>query len=199
MDLQNPAGSLEINELEERIMAQRRKSSTKYETFGNVAYEAATGETVLDAPRDGAVSEPLPRLRPREEAQTEARVRTRRAGVVSPFAVIGFLCVAVLAVVLLVNCTQLAVYTDEMTTLRTELTDLQEEEADLLVQYELAYDLKSIKDDMLASGTMVEPDESQKVTLDLSEPDSIVVYDASEPESTGFWAQIGHFFSNLFG
>ncbi len=178
-------------------MAQARRKSSRYETYGSVAYETVGNDAVITIPRRGALEEPMPRLRPKERTRAKARakVETRPAGVVSPFAVTGFLCIGVMVVLMLVCCVRLAVYTDEAVQLSSELSDLEEEEAQLQVQYELAYDLKAIKEEMLADGTLVEPTESQKVVLDLSEPDNMVVYDTQED---GLLDKLGAFISGLF-
>ncbi|MCC8121483.1 MAG: hypothetical protein LIO42_05830 [Oscillospiraceae bacterium] len=179
-------------------MAQARRKSSRYETYGNVAYETVGSGAVITIPKEGAVEEPMPRLRPKERTRAKARVRvqTRQPGVVSPFAVTGFLCIGVMVLLMLVCCVRLAVYTDEAVQLSSELSDLEEEEAQLLVQYGLAYDLQAIKEEMLANGTLVEPTESQKVVLDLSEPDNMVVYDTQEE---GLLDKLGDFISGLFG
>ncbi|MCD8376329.1 MAG: hypothetical protein LUD69_05250 [Oscillospiraceae bacterium] len=178
-------------------MAQTRRKSSRYETYGSVAYEPTGGGAVITIPRQGEAAEPLPHLRPKERAKARPKVETRPAGVVSPFAVTGFLCVAVLAVLILVCCVRLAVYTDEAVQLRSELSDLEDEEALLLVEYELAYDLQAIKEEMLANGTLVEPTDSQTVVLDLSEPDNMVVYDSDS--GGGLLDKLGELFSGLFG
>lgn len=178
-------------------MAQTRRKSTRYETYGNVAYESTSGGAVITIPRQGEVAEPLPHLRPKERTKARPKVKTRPAGVVSPFAVTGFLCVAVLAVLILVSCARLAVYTDETVQLRSDLSDLEDEEALLMVEYELAYDLQTIKEEMLADGTLVEPTDSQTVVLDLSEPDNMVVYDSDS--DGGLLDKLSDLFSGLFG
>jgi hypothetical protein len=107
-------------------------------------------------------------------------VRVRQAGKVSPFAVIGFLSVGVLAVLLLMCYVRLTVINDQSVQLRTQLSELQEEESKLLTQYEMAYDLQAIEQQLTADGTMVKPSSSQMVVLDLSEPDNVVIYDQTE-------------------
>ncbi len=179
-------------------MAQVRQKSTRYETYGNVAYESTGNGAVITIPQGGEITEPVPHLRPKERTRTYPKVKTREAGLVSPFAVIGTLCIAVLVILFLINCVHLAVYTDETVQLSSQLADLQDEEASLMVQYEMAYDLQAIKDEMLAQGTLVEPTESQKVVLDLSEPDNMVVYDTDNSTGSGLLDRLGSFLSNLF-
>ena len=54
----------------------------------------------------------------------------------------------------------------------------------LRAQYELAYDLESIEQNLTDSGAMVKPQNGQIIYVDLSEPDS-VTYFQQEEEATG--------------
>jgi hypothetical protein len=171
------------------VPTQSRRAATKYETYGNVAYDPAwSGGAVAvprrgdaaELPRQGEITRPQPRVRPKERTLARPHVRVRQAGKVSPFAVIGFLCVGVLTVLLLMCYVRLTVINDESVQLRSQLSQLQEEESKLLTQYEMAYDLQAIEEELTADGTMVKPSSSQMVVLDLSEPDNVVIYDQTE-------------------
>ena len=69
---------------------------------------------------------------------------------------------------------QLAVANDEMVTLRRELTALQDEHVKLSAQYEKVFDLKTIQE--AVGDTMVRPTNDQVVYIDLSEPDTVTVF-----------------------
>ena len=86
----------------------------------------------------------------------------------------------VFAVLLLFSYVQLAVISDQVVSLRSDLTGLKSEEAKLRAQYELAYDLESIEQTLTASGAMVKPQNGQVIYVDLSEPDSITYYQQEE-------------------
>lgn len=161
-------------------VAQRRTS--RYEVYGNVAYDPVWegGAVVAPAPGQQEVLRPRPNVRPKERTLARPRVQVREAGAVSPFAVVGFLSIAVMAILLLMCCVRMTVLNDETIQLRDQLSQLQEEEAELLARYELAYDLQAIEAQLLADGTMVRPGSEQMVVLDLSEPDNVMVYDQSE-------------------
>ena len=161
-------------------VAQRRTS--RYEVYGNVAYDPVWegGAVAAPAPERQEVLRPRPNVRPKERTLARPRVQVREAGKVSPFAVVGFLSIAVMAVMLLMCCVRLTILNDESAHLRNQLTQLQAEEADLLARYELAYDLQAIETELLSSGTMVRPASDQMVVLDLSEPDNVVVYGQTE-------------------
>jgi hypothetical protein len=105
---------------------------------------------------------------------TRTRVQVREAGQVAPFAVIGFLAVAVFAVLLLMSYAQLTVVNGEMTSLRDELSSLQSENATLTAQYEKVFDMQAIQE--AVGDTMVRPTYDQVVYIDLSEPDTVVIY-----------------------
>ena len=161
--------------------AQRRNRSIQPRgTYGNLAYAQPAARPLE---RGGAeVLRPQPKVRPRERALTRPKVRVREAGQISVFAVVGFLAVGVFAVLLMLSTVQLTMVSDEVVSLRSELSSLQSEEAKLMAQYELAFDPSTIEERVTADGSMVKPAAGQIYTLDLSESDSVVYYDQ---ESTG--------------
>ena len=152
----------------------RRSQLSSYRTYGSVAYAPAYDGTAVRAPRREEVLRPKPRVRPRE------RVLTRTQA--SVFAVIGFLAVGVFAALLLLSYTQYAVLTDQVVTLRSELTTLQTENATLSAEYEKVFDMERIQ--AAVGDTMIRPTGDQVEYIDLSEPDSVVVY-GQEDAKTG--------------
>ena len=147
----------------------------RYSSYGNVAYDPAYDAGAVRAPRDGRVVQP--RVLPRERAVARPKVNLRPAGQVSLFAVAGFLAVAVFAAMVLMSYVQLNVLSDQVVDMRAQYADLKGEEARLLAQYELAFDLKSIEAAVTADGRMVKPQSSQIHYMDLSGSDSVVVYE----------------------
>ena len=99
----------------------------------------------------------------------------------APFAVVGFLAVAVFAVMLIASYTQLTVANDEMVSLRRELSSLQSENAKLSAQYEKVFDLATIQ--AVVGDTMVRPTNEQVVYIDLSAPDTVTVYQSGGGDS----------------
>ena len=136
-------------------------------------------EEVRDNPRARSAK---PRVRPRERVLTRTQVQVREAGQASVFAVIGFLAVGVFAALLLLSYTQYAVLTDQVVTLRSELTTLQTENATLSAEYEKVFDMERIQ--AAVGDTMIRPTGDQVEYIDLSEPDSVVVY-GQEDAKTG--------------
>lgn len=179
------------------MAAEARRRTTRYEVYGNVAYDPVWegGAVAAPAPERQEVLRPRPNVRPKERTLARPRVQVREAGKVSPFAVVGFLSVGVLAILLLMTCVRLTVINDEAVQLRSQLSELKEEETKLLAQYELAYDLQAIETQLTTDGTMVRPSSSQMVVLDLSEPDNVVIYDRTE--NVGALDKIGNLLSDL--
>lgn len=166
----------------------RRRNTTAYSTYGSVAYAPAYDGSAVRAPRREEelrrAPAPFPKRREQVRRQERARVQVRQAGVVAPFAVIGFLAVAIFAVMLITSYSQLTVANDEMVSLRRELSELQDEHSKLSAQYEKVFDLATVE--AAVGDTMVRPTNDQVVYIDLSAPDTVTVYQDGTGTS---WAQ----------
>ena len=152
-------------------MASRHRSNSTYRTYGSVAYAPAYDGSAVRAPGRESTLQPRPKVRP----------RTREAGEVSPFAVIGFAAVGVFAALLMFSYAQFVVANDAVVTLRNDLKTLQAENVTLSARYEQVFDMERIQ--AAVGDTMVRPTEEQIVYLDLSEPDSVVLYGEEETAS----------------
>ena len=159
--------------------AVKRRKYSKYDTIPFPMYDGSAARQL----EQEEVLRPRPLVRPRERAVVRPKVRVREEGIVSPFAVVGFLAVLVFAVLLLFSYVQLAVISDQVVSLRSDLTGLKTEEAKLRAQYELAYDLDAIQESLTTSGTMVEPQNGQTVYVDLSEPNTVKVFQQEDGTS----------------
>ena len=181
-------------------MASRRRNRPSYDTYGNVAYAPAYDGSAVRAPGREETLQPKPKVRPRERERTltRTRVQVREAGEVSPFAVIGFLAVGIFAALLMWSYAQYVVTTDQLVTMRSELSDLQEENVRLSAQYEKVFDMERIQ--AAVGDTMIRPTNDQIVYLDLSEPDNVVLY--GEKETTqgplGLLEGLKELFGDLF-
>ena len=154
-------------------MATRRRFTTRYDSYGSVAYAPVYEGNTVRAPRREEEYQPIPQPRRQQLERTEVEVR--QAGAVAPFAIIGFMAVAVLAALLLFSHAQSTVLNAEVVQLRSQLTTLEAENAKLSAQYEQVFDMSKIQE--AVGDTMVRPTGSQAVYLDLSEPDTVVVFD----------------------
>lgn len=112
----------------------------------------------------------------RKRAVKRLELEVREPGKVAPFAVVGMLTVCLLAMLMLSQYASLVGVNDDAVKLKNSLETLQTEEAKLLTQYELAYDLQAIEQEVLASGEMVKPQSSQMQNIELTEPDSVKYY-----------------------
>ena len=154
----------------------RRRNTTAYSTYGSVAYAPAYDGNAVRAPRREEELRRAPRPKQREQVRRHerARVEVRKAGKVSLFAVVGFMAVAVFAVMLVASYAQLSVANDEMVALQRELSELQSQNTILTAQYEKVFDLATIQE--AVGDTMIRPTNDQVVYIDLSAPDTVTVY-----------------------
>ena len=165
------------------MATHRRRTTTAYSTYGSVAYAPAYDGTAVRAPRREEelrrAPAPYPRRREQVRRHERTQVEVRQAGAVAPFAVVGFLAVAIFAVMLVISYAQLTVANDEMVSLRRELTQLKSDNVTLTAQYEKVFDMASIQ--AAVGETMVRPTSDQVVYIDLSAPDTVTVYQETGP------------------
>ena len=175
-----------------------RERNRRYPNYRQVGSGAYDGSAVRQLERE-EVLQPRPQVRPRKRALSRPRVQVREAGRVSVFAVAGFFAVGVFAVLLLMTYVELTAVSEEVVQMRSQMETLRSEEAQLRAQYELTYDLSSIEEAMVASGTMVKPQRGQIFYVDLSEPDSITYFNQQEPLSglKGAWESFQSVWDNV--
>lgn len=172
---------------------KRNRYNSARATYGSAAYD-------LDYQRGGSIAAPRPLVRPREETAVRPKVRVREAGKVSIFAVVGFLAIGVFAVLVLLSGIQLTTLSDDIAALNKQMTTLQSEESKLRTKYELAFDLASIETAVTSNGSMVKPQSGQILYLDLSEPDSVVLFEQGETPLKGvegMFQGVGEVFTNV--
>lgn len=156
-----------------------KHQSIRYNSYGNVAYAPQMDGNVVAAPREVEYGYPLPKRRVQERTQarplTRTRVQTREAGAGSPFAIVGFLAVGIFAALLMMSYVQFTGVADNMVSMQKEYDALQTDNGTLSAQYDQVFNLKHIEESI--GTTMIRPSEDQLVYLDLSQPDSVVVFD----------------------
>ncbi|MGI5962807.1 MAG: hypothetical protein ACOX7N_03705 [Lawsonibacter sp.] len=159
-------------------MAARRRNPSAYHTYGSVAYAPAYDGSAVRIPRREEELQRRPQPKQREQvrrhALTRTQVQVREAGQVAPFAVVGFLAVAVFAALLLLSYVQYTVLSNQVVSLRSEMETLQKESVTLSAQYEKIFDMATIQETV--GDTMSRPTSDQVLYIDLSEPDSVVLY-----------------------
>lgn len=158
------------------MAAYHRRTTNSYRTYGSAAYAPVYEGNTVRVPRREEELQQIPRPKQREQVRRHerARVEVRQAGTVAPFAVIGFIAVAIFAAMLITSYAQLTVANDEMVSLRSELSDLQSENVTLSAQYEKVFDLDTIQE--AVGDTMIRPTNEQVVYIDLSAPDTVTVF-----------------------
>ena len=173
-------------------MASRRRTTGIYNTYGSVAYAPAYDGAAVRLPRreeELQRPQPRPKQRVHHKVLTRAQVQVREAGQVAPFAVVGFLAVAVFAALLLLSYVQYTVVTGEMVSLRSEMGTLESEYATLSAQYEKVFDMEAIQETV--GDTMVRPTNDQVVYIDLSQPDLVEVFQEEDGGLFGALESVG--------
>lgn len=150
----------------------RMNSTDRYGTDGNVAYSHAYGNT---APSRDERQRRRNRTHQRPQEQTRTKVQVREAGQIAPFAVVGFLAVVMMALLLMGSKAQVAVESTQLSQLRHESQTLDKENAALTAQYEKVFDMSAIEKSV--GDTMVRPTGDQIDYIDLSAPDTVVIYE----------------------
>lgn len=175
-------------------MAEEIRRRRSYQTYGSLAYQERFDGNTVRAPRpqedEHRRPQERPRVQPRKRVQERPHIEVRQQGAVAPFAIFGFLAVAICAAFLLISCAQLAIINDQTVQLRNELEELKSAETVLLAQYELSYDLAAIEQQLTADGSMVKLQPNQITYLDTSEPDSIIVYETGTEGADGILGKL---------
>lgn len=161
-------------------MARRRENAEakKYpygggRVEGNLAYDFDYEEKRTR--RTERRAEEQPRKAQQQEPKAQTTIRTRERQKVSLTALVGFAALAAMVLVLVMSYAKLTAISSNVVSMKNELTALQSEHVALLTRYEQTFDLSTIKEAAEATG-MAKPSASQIFYVDLSEPDSVVVY-----------------------
>ena len=183
---------------------RRRTAGPTGSTFGNVAYSLDYYGDVAAAPapryappqprtEPREVPKRAPQVKPRVHERSRVRVRVREQQAVAPFAILGFLAAAAIAVVLLMGYIQLNSVYAETVQLRSQLTELETAGVNMEARYAETFDIQTLEQAVAADGTLSYPTSEQSVYIDLSEPDNAVVYDNTEGTGgiTGFFQAVG--------
>ena len=150
---------------------ERRRNMTMI--YGSLAYDLDTLARERQLEEAGEMPErsgaPQPKAQPRRHPQAQAKTRP------SPLLVGGIVLVCALVMVLLLGYVQLTMVSNQVVTLKNQLTTLQEEHVALVTEYEKTFDLATIKAAAEEPG-MSKPTSGQIQYIDLSGSDTAVVY-----------------------
>ena len=123
-------------------------------------------------------------LRARQRAKAKAAVRPAQK--VSAAAVLGFGCVALLVMAVLMCYVRINAISRSIVSMKNQISELEVEQVALLTEYERLFDLSTVKEAAEAAG-MTQPSESQIYYVDLPGEDQAGAYGG---ESTGVLERI---------
>lgn len=167
-------------------MASRREQNMKYRRYsgrvnGNLAYDPAYEERQRRLRREREYEREHERQReefmrpPQRKVQKKAAPVRRQREKVSLGTLRGFMALAAMVALMIMCRAQLTEISAQVVSVQKEISALEDEHVALLTRYEKTFDLTTIKEAAAAAG-MAKPSASQVYYIDLSEPDSVVVY-----------------------
>ena len=147
-------------------------------TYGSLAYDldALAREKQLDEAGklpQKKVRPAQPEVQPVQRRQTAARAAVRP----SPVLLLGTVLVVGMVIALMLCYVKLTGISDNVSSIKREISALEEEHVALLTAYERTFDLATVKAAAEAAG-MSKPSSGQIQYLDLSGADSVEVYAA---------------------
>ena len=153
--------------------AETKRAPYGSRTEGNLARKL--GEEEKRARHSERRAEGKARDAQRRNVRAQGAGRTRQRQRVSFSAFAGFALLAVLVLTLVMSYAKLTAISSDVVAIKSELTALQSEHVTLLTRYEQTFDLAAIRKSAEDTG-MAKPSASQIFYVDLSEPDSVVIY-----------------------
>lgn len=147
-------------------------------TYGNLAYDldALAREKQLDEAGklpQKKVRPAQPEVQPVQRRQSAARAAVRP----SPVLLLGTVLVVGMVIALMLCYVKLTGISDNVSSIKREISALEEEHIALLTEYERTFDLAAVKAAAEAAG-MSKPSSGQIQYIDLSGADSVEVYAA---------------------
>lgn len=165
-------------------MASRRERNMKYRRYsgrvnGNLAYDPAYEERQRRLRREQEYEREHQREEfmrpPQRKVQKKAAPVRRQREKVSLGTLCGFMALAAMVALMIMCRAQLTEISSQVVSVQKEISALEDEHVALLTRYEKTFDLTTIKEAAAAAG-MSKPSSSQVYYIDLSESDSVVVY-----------------------
>ena len=146
---------------------------------GNLAYDPAYEERQRRLRREQEYEREHQREEfmrpPQRKVQKKAAPVRRQREKVSLGALCGFAALAAMVALMILCRAQLTEISSQVVSVQKEIAALEDEHVALLTRYEETFDLTTIKEAAAAAG-MAKPSASQVYYIDLSEADSVVVY-----------------------
>lgn len=171
-------------------------------TYGSLAYDldALAREKQLDEAGklpQKKVRPAQPEVQPVQRRQTAARAAVRP----SPVLLLGTVLVVGMVIALMLCYVKLTGISDNVSSIKREISALEEEHVALLTAYERTFDLATVKAAAEAAG-MSKPSSGQIQYIDLSGADSVEVYaaggaaalDGFTEKAESLWAYVLEYF-----
>ncbi|MCD8117145.1 MAG: hypothetical protein LUE21_08565 [Oscillospiraceae bacterium] len=147
----------------------------QYEYPGEAVDAPADQEWVKERPGQKTKAKTKTSVKAREQAQTRTRV--------SPIAVVGYVCVVVLCVMLMLAQIELMDLSNTAADLEDQIAELETEKTNLTVKYETTFNLKDVEEYAESVLGMQEPQEDQIYYLSgVSAGDKAVVVTSEETD-----------------
>jgi len=158
--------------------------------YGSLAYDygrAGAYRERIERPVDRQVIIPAP-SKIREREASAARVKSRQS--VSPLAIIGYACAAILVVFSLMAKIQLTEVTDSSAKLETQLSDLKTAQNRLLINYEKAFNMTEIEEYATTQLGMQRPRDEQVFYFESAVPDKAVILSGKDEGEAGLGERV---------
>lgn len=156
--------------------AKEWRNRRGHAVYGDLAYDLDRELRERELRHAGeAAPHAKPVAQPRVRSAVHAQVRQRQRQRLSVLTALGFCAAAGLAVLVLMSYIQLMGISNSVVSLKSQLEDLKSENVTLTAQYERMFDLNTVQEAAEAAG-MSKPSSSQIYYIDLSDGDSVVVY-----------------------
>lgn len=141
--------------------------------YGNLAYDLDA--IVRERQLEEAGAMPERRQQPRQEIRTRTRTNAQAKARPSHLLLGGAALLCAMVVVLMLGFAQLTRVSASVSSIKSQITDLEEEHVSLLTRYEKTFDLATIKE-VAENAGMSKPTSGQIEYIDLSGGDTAVVY-----------------------
>ena len=167
--------------------------------YGSLAYDFNNPELY---PEEYAESESAEQPKARPQAQTRTKVRTRAKTAarthqsIAPMSIVGMLAAAFLVVVAVLAQAQMVGISSASVALQNQLTELEEQQSRLRIEYESAFNMAEIEEYAIHTLGMQKPRADQVFYIDTSSPDKAVVI--ASGESDGFVDRVSDYLSGVF-
>lgn len=162
--------------------------------YGSLAYDFSNPDIYPELDYSRPLDIPAP-PQTRERVVTSAVPRTKQR--IAPTAILGFACAAVMLVFALMAQIQLTAVSNETAQLAAKLTELETEQARLLINYESAFNLTEIEEYAIGTLGMQKPRNDQVFYIEGGAPDKAVILEAVQTEETGVFSRIGDLISEI--